>query len=67
MVGVGDNDNSDDELFLADCRVESLSNVYLNLPKLRSLNLHANYIPRWIVFLYVLSSDGATKNFIKFI
>ncbi|KAF6024888.1 hypothetical protein EB796_016814 [Bugula neritina] len=46
MVGVGDNDNSDDELFLADCRVESLSNVYLNLPKLRSLNLHANYIPR---------------------
>ncbi|XP_067932458.1 leucine-rich repeat and coiled-coil domain-containing protein 1-like [Watersipora subatra] len=38
--------NEDNELFLVDSGVDSLSNVYLNLPNLRHLNLHSNYITR---------------------
>lgn len=39
-------DESAVELFLVDCGIENLRNVYLDLPQLEMLNLHSNYIAK---------------------
>lgn len=36
--------DADEELFLVDSRIEKLSDVFLDLPNLKSLNLHSNCI-----------------------
>lgn len=46
MTAAGGEEEGETELFLVDSGIESLNNVYLNLPKLRSLNVHSNYISK---------------------
>ena len=46
MTAASGGDDGEAELFLVDSGIESLNNVYLNLPKLKSLNLHSNYITK---------------------
>ena len=44
LMAVDDDGNQD--LFMVDCGIESLQNVYLNFPSTKTLNLHSNFIPR---------------------
>lgn len=48
-------DSKDNDLFLVDSGVESLASIYLNLPNLRTLNLHSNYITRYASELFCLA------------